>query len=343
MKKFKIAALTLAMVAGFALSAVAADWNFYGSARVETFVTDKDNPAGTSDTKSLSESLQGNSRIGASVKVSDELTGGFEYGTGVNVRKLYGEWNFGAGKFLVGQTYTPMNWFYSNQVYGVDNDLLAQGGLYSGREAMLQLTFGSFKIAAVAPDTDDLGTGFSSEVDIPAIEASYTYTVNNLTLEVAGGYQSYELVSGATTYDIDSYVVALGGMVNFGPAFFNANVYSGENAGSLIEISVDGDNAWDDGLAAISGNQVLDNDCFGFVVVAGYKFNDMFTMEAGYGYAETELDNAVAEDEVASYYVNATVTLAPGVFFVPEIGKIDGEESTDIDTTYYGVKWQINF
>lgn len=60
--------------------------------------------------------------------MSDELTGGFEYGSGVNLRKLYGEWNFGAGSLLIGQTYTPLNYFYSNQVYGGDNDLLARVG-----------------------------------------------------------------------------------------------------------------------------------------------------------------------------------------------------------------------
>jgi hypothetical protein len=37
------------------------------------------------------------------------------------------------------------------------------------------------------------------------------------------------------------------------------------------------------------------------------------------------------------------VTLAPNVFFVPEIGRFDGVEATDTKATYYGIKWQINF
>lgn len=117
----------MAMAVLYALPSWATEWNFYGSARVSTFQTNTEMPS-VPDTDNFALALQSNSRIGANVKVSDKLSGAFEYGASggnVNLRKLYGEWDFGAGKFLVGQTYAPMNWFYSNQVYGVDNDLNA--------------------------------------------------------------------------------------------------------------------------------------------------------------------------------------------------------------------------
>ena len=344
MKKLIILAASFVLVASFAMTAAAAEWNFYGSARISTFWTSEDtNVEGADDVDDYSQGLQSNSRIGANVKVSDELTGRFEYGTGVNVRILYGEWDFGAGKLLVGQTYAPMNWFYSNQVFGVDNNLNAQGFIYSGREPMLKLTFGTLQLALVNPDTNDLDTGFTSEAKIPAIEACYSWTHDVITLEVAGGYQSYELSNGGTTYDIDSYVFAVGAMFNFGAAFFNTSVFTGQNVGNLIALSVDGDNAWDDGFAAISGTRVLDNDSMGYALVVGYKLNDMFTCEAGYGYAESDIDTFSSDDEIKAYYANVTVNLAPGVFFVPEIGRFDGQEASDSETTYYGVKWQINF
>ncbi len=338
-------------------SALAADWNFYGSARVSTFQVEEETNG--VDTDNFNMGLQGNARIGASVKVSDELTGGFEYGASggnANIRKLYGEWNFGAGTFLVGQTYTPLNWFYSNQVYGTDNDLLAQGGVYSGRHGMLRLKFGTFEIALVAPDASEItalqvvggSTDYSTEVNIPAIEAKYTASFDKVTMQVAGGYNSYELTDNNSnnTYDVDSYVLAVGGQLDLGAAFINGNFFAGQNVGNLIAISVDGDNGWDDGLAAVDTTnraRLLDNDAFGWLLVAGYKFNDMITAEMGYGYAETDLDDATDEDEVSSYYINATVTLAPGVFVVPELGVIDGEEDGDTETTYFGAKWQINF
>jgi len=290
--------------------------------------------------------LHSNARIGAKVRVSDTLSGTFEYGTSrgnASLRKLYGEWDFGAGKLLVGHTYSPLNWAYSNQVFGTDNNLKAQGMIYSGREPLLQLTLGGFKIALIQPDTDDLGTGYTTETNLPAIEASYMVTLDSVTLTVGGGYSAYEIIDSATTYDIDSHVLAASARFKLGAGFLNATAFTGQNVGNLIALSVDGDNRWDDGFAVISGTRVLDDDSMGYGLAAGYKINDMFTFEAGYGFVTSEIDTVAGDDEARTYYANATVTLAPGVFFVPEIGRFDGVEATDAETTYYGIKWQINF
>jgi hypothetical protein len=349
MKKFIVAIAVSAML--MTGSAMAADWNFYGSARISTFYVDQEG-IGTStvDTSTYEQGLQSTARIGANVKVSDELTGAFEYGTSggnANVRKLYGEWNFGAGSLLVGQTYTPLNWFYSNQVYGSDNDMLAQGGVYSGRAGMLRLKFGTFEIAAVAPNEDTTNTNAgagTTEVDFPAIEAKYTFNFDSGKVQIAGGYNAYELTDGGVTYDVDSYVVALGGTLNFGAFYLASNVWVGDNPGNLMAVSVDGDNAWNDGFGSIQGGQFYDNEAYGFILVGAYTVNDMFRLEAGYGIANTELDmSGAVEDEVATYYLQSTITLAPGVMVIPEIGMIDGEESGDLERTYFGAKWQINF
>ena len=340
----RIPAIVIGLLTVFTVSALAADWSFYGSARVATFQIETDT-AGV-DTDNFDLALQSNARIGANVTVSDTLSGSFEYGASggnVNLRKLYGEWDFGAGKLLVGQTYAPMNWFYSNQVFDADNDLNAQGFIYSGREPLVKLTFGTFQIALVEPDPDDLGTGFTSEVRMPAIEACYTWAHDFITLEAAGGYHSYELSNGGITYDIDSHVFAVGAMFNFGAAFFNTAVFAGRNVGNLIGLSLDGNNTYDDGYAAISGTQVLDNDSMGYAFAVGYIQNDMFTWEAGYGYAQSDIDSFAGDDEVQAYYANVTINLTPGVFLVPEIGRFDGKETDDTDTFYYGAKWQINF
>lgn len=344
MKKLSIMVAALALVATFAMTAAAAEWNFYGSARVSTFISDLTVVDGGDISKDFAEALQGNSRIGANVKVSDELTGRFEYGTGVNVRLLYGEWNFGAGSFLVGQAYTPLNFFYSNQVYGGDNDLLAQGGVYGGRNPMLRLKFGDFQIAAVQPNTASVGNFNSSEVNFPAIEAAYTLKMNTLSIDFGAGYQSFDLSNGIQTESVDSWLVTIGGTLNLGAAYLNAGVYAASNPGNLIAVSVGGDNGWNDGFAADGGTSIIDNDAVGFNVVAGIKANDMFAFEIGYAYCQTEYDTPFStKDEVATYYVQSTVTLAPGVFFVPEIGYFDGQEAGETEILYYGMKWQINF
>ncbi|MDA3918520.1 MAG: hypothetical protein PF690_16315 [Deltaproteobacteria bacterium] len=350
MKKLIIMAASLALVAGFAMTAAAADWNFYGSSRVSTFWTNVEGiGTNTADVDQFNQGLQGNARIGANVKVSDELTGRFEYGSGVNLRLLYGTWNFGSGAFTVGQTYSPLNMFTSGQVFGSDTGLLNVGGVYSGREPVLQLAFGGFKVALVELDNADALPGkVANENSIPAIEASYRYSQDNWNVKVAGGYQTYEAQDAfGFGIDVDSYVVALSGGVNFGAFYVKGNVYTGENGGNLIALNTTTAGAWSgSGLAGLNaaGTDTDDNDIFGYVLVVGGKINDMFSVEAGYGSAEQELNSSTTgEDEVSAYYLNSTITLAPGVFVVPEIGMIDAEEDGQTELTYFGAKWQINF
>ena len=339
-----VGAMVAAMVMFFSGTASAGDWNFYGSARVQTFITDTDNK-GAPDTKNFDQTLQSNSRIGSKVTVSDELTGLFEYGTGVNIRQLYGEWDFGAGKFLVGQTYSPLNMSLSNQVYGSDEDLNSYGNPYAGRQAMLRLTLGNFQIAGIEPDTDTLGVaGASTEVRIPKIEASYRLDLDKAYLLFAGGYQTYEIYdpATATAQDVDSYIAALGGHMTFGPIYFAGNLYVAQNTGPYNLAS-----AADD-MPTLVGTNFIDNESLGYILVGGMKLNDTLSFEVGYGYTQAELDQAGSrKDDVASYYLQSTVNLAEGVFFVPEIGVIDHKKDqtgmAQSEILYYGIKWQINF
>ena len=164
---------------------------------------------------------------------------------------------------------------------------------------------------------------------------------------MTAGYNTFQVTDqNKKEYDVDTWIVGAGAKADFGPAYISGNIYAGQNAGHMITVSVDGDNKGDDGLAEIDDatGKMYDNDVMGLILVAGYKVNNMFTFEAGYGYAQTELDQAGAkEDEVYTYYIQSTITLAPGVYVIPEIGVLDGEEAGDEETTYYGAKWQINF
>ena len=348
MRKVIVVLAALALMVG---SAYAAEWNFYGSARLATFWEDTEIISGDDFNTQYSEYLQVNSRIGAKVKVSDELAGRFEYGASggnANIRLLYGEWDFGSGKLLVGQDYTPLCWLWANQVYGHDGDLLPHGAVYSHREAQLRLTFGDFKIAFINPDdtvnNNKAGFAGTTKVVIPAIEVGYTLDLDMVSLDFGAGYSTFEATVGGNEEDIDSYVLALGAQFDMAGFFMKGDVYYGQNAGNLIWISVDGDYKINDGFAEFdtTNGKFLDNECIGFMLVAGYKINDTFTVEAGYGYNQTDLDDN-DEDESATYYINTTIHLAPGVFVVPEIGFLDGSEDGDTETIYYGMKWQINF
>ena len=99
------------------------------------------------------------------------------------------------------------------------------------------------------------------------------------------------------------------------------------------------------------------------LAVAGFKFNPMLAIEAGFGYmygkntsaAGVGTLNADLKQTAMLYDIQAPIGLAPGVSITPEIGRLDlGDLETDIPgvsipdqdlgtLTYYMAKFQIDF
>ncbi|MEA3437552.1 MAG: hypothetical protein U9R43_13865 [Thermodesulfobacteriota bacterium] len=354
MKKLFILFVAVAMVAAFTVPAAAdAEWNFYGSARMATFyVSDDPDIPGIDSDEGTVWAQQGNSRIGARVKFNDEISGRFEMSDGFGKRLLYGTYNFGGGELLLGQSYTPTTYFYSNSVYNGDGDLLNIGQFYEGRQPMIQLKFPfGLKFAAVTPTTTPTGT-YDTDVTIPKLELSYGFKTDVFFVDVFGGYQTFDLeatVPGERDTDITSMVYGLGAGANIGPVFFKLGVHQGENIGDYAGIwdQVGGRNM-SASVDAVTGS-VTDNDAFGYLAVVGFKAGDAATFEFGYGYQEYDSNIAGFQaDETFQYYVNATVNITKGFFIVPEIGIVDRDEGAvaggaEGDITYFGLKWQINF
>jgi hypothetical protein len=102
-----------------------------------------------------------------------------------------------------------------------------------------------------------------------------------------------------------------------------------------------------------NGTSIVDAETLGFALVAGFRVNDMLVFEAGYGQANNEIEDAGVkfQNNVRSYYLNATINLAKNVFIVPEVGVLDYGDvevtgAADVDQgdmKYFGAKWQINF
>jgi len=208
MKKFTILIAAFALVA-FSVPAMAADWNFYGSARINTWYVSTDlgdaTVSGTANEDGDSQVRWGfngqtNSRLGARVK-AENISGRVEiqlkgYSSGdpgnsvtVESRILYGEWNFGAGKLKIGKDYTPVSQFISGQVFDEDLGLLGIGTQYGNRTPGMFFMFGGFEVALLDPNATRL-TGMSTTPIVSAVDP------------VTG------VVSGSTTNngDVDSYI-----------------------------------------------------------------------------------------------------------------------------------------
>jgi len=348
----------LFIVVLFAAPAMAVDWNFYGSARMATFWTDTDLgdarlANGDSDDQDLQWDLQGNSRLGANVK-ADAVKGQFEFGINestVTSRRIYGTWNFGPATLKVGKDYTPVKQFISGQAFDGDLGLLGYGTAYGSRNGQLALSFGGFEVALITPVSDDKGAP-NGDIDeyLPKIEAAFGMGFDMFSFKINGGYQTYEVDGGsAGDFDVDSYTIGLDAGLNFGPGYVKGSINYGQNTG---------DAGWHiPGLRGIQGGlsvfdaddyDIDDTDTFMWALVAGWKFTDMVSLEAGYGWREDNPDaRGQDEDRAWSAYVQLPLFLAPGVAVIPEFGYYDYDDDVNNDDEgdqwYLGAKWQIDF
>jgi hypothetical protein len=359
MKKFIVLIFALAMVVAFSVPTYAEfTYTFKGDARMETYrVSQSEQFTGTGRDDSGTIWAKDNvlSRFSITAK-SENIKGYIEIRPNVGsfVRHWFGEWDFGAGKLLVGKTWTPTTFFTNGQNY-LSNGIAAYGNLNAdaARVDQIRLTFGDLVIGFLDPTMGSRTTlavpGGETDINIPNIEGTYTLKLDPAKLMFAAGYGSYTIDTAAADYDVDSYFVGVAALMNFGPVYFNVEGHIasngfqyGLNYGDAI-----GANRID-GNAVFSGGEIKDTDSYGYLAAIGFKINDMLTVEAGYSYLECEKDVAGLQADDASWmYVMLPITVAPGVTIAPEIGKIDeGKDENGADQgdqTYFGATWKIAF
>jgi hypothetical protein len=378
------------MVGAFTATAFA-DVELYGSARFRTYYIDKAKEfSGTGyDDADLDWNMGWLSRFGANFK-SDKMTGKFEldarpgingvygdtYGrpgqvdgvlTGTKVfgntggsshvgnmrlRHLWGEYDFGSVKLMVGQNF-PL---YDAPVSGINfysGGLQEFGGIgiLLARTAQIRLTFGNLKVAFYTPDTRQGGlTGYDSDVDVtlPKVELRYDMKMDAFAMNFIAGYQTYDVVNAADSSEsVDSWVLGWRGQADFGPMYAKlALTYrqNGQNYGAWTHVTKE--------KAAIEGTSVKDATAFGGVLALGYKVNDMVSVEASAGMINSEQDTIYDnEDDAAVYALAIPIKLAPGVSITPEFIYQDEKDHTtdggpsvdDGDATIIGVFWKIDF
>ena len=380
MKKLIILIAALAVVC-FSVPAMAVEWNFYGNARMATFYESRDfgdglNDAGTDDEdQDLQWDLQENSRIGATIR-AENIRARFEFGVedddgggNVSSRRIFGVWNFGAGKLKVGKDYTPVAQFISGQVFDTDLGLLGMGAFYGERRGQISFQFGGFEIALVNPSSDlirglgeipGLQAGDVDEV-LPKFEASYGMGFDYWNFKLFGGYQyfSIEDVESAenpgTDDDLDIHSWALGADLgfNFGPGYVKGALSYGQNTGDAGWNIPDGvndrPNTYQGGRAMWDLDDDVNNTyTLQTALVAGLKFTDMLSFEGGFGYRYDRTDEGIERDTKPwAVYLQSVIAVAPGVYIIPEVGYYDLDNNASGDEAgslfYLGGKWQINF
>jgi len=363
---------TFAMVFGFTVTAAMADADLYGSVRFRTYWADKDKDfTGTGyDDEDLDWRIGYLSRWGVNyqsgdvkgkiemdTRDSDGDDGSAELGD-VRVRHLYGEWDFGSGKLLIGQTFNLLT-VYSNGLGYYSGGLQKFGGMGLDyfRTSQIRLTFGNLQLAFLTPNTDqdvigtdELGAAYATsdeDTTLPRIEARYSLKLDPVTVDFMGGWQTYDVVDATDSDEsIDSWLVGVFARANFGPAYVKGTLnyrQNGTNYGLWTVV---------DETARMEGGSVQDAEAWGAQLTAGWKINDTFKVEAAYSMVEAENDDMSTkyEDDASAFMLLCNIALAPGVSVQPELIFQDNEDkyvagtkTEQGDATIFGVFWMINF
>ncbi len=345
MKKLIVILAVIAMVGAFTATAIA-DVSLYGSARFRTYYADVDSGVPGADSDKDLEWRQGFlNRFGANFK-ADKITGKLEIdsraGSGrvqplilkpairllgpgnLRLRHLWGQYDFGIGKLMIGQNY-PL---YDAPVSGINyysGGLQKFGGIgYDvARTGQIRLTFGDFRVAFLPPDTARKLRYWCWPCDYDEVNTTVSQTRTAIRHEdgcictqlyrwVSDHYEALitSQAQAKNTENIDSFVLGARAKANFGPAYAGLGLtyrQNGDNYGAWTVSSKE--------AAIFQGNNLKDGKAFGIVASLGWKVNDMFTLEGSFASLsssqDTDLNN---EDDAIAYGVIGKITVAPGVY-----------------------------
>ncbi|MDW7644053.1 MAG: hypothetical protein SCI25_03320 [Desulfuromonadales bacterium] len=339
MKRISMALLFSALALMVATPALA-EYSLYGSARMATYLTEG---TGFYDADSdVNWELQSNSRIGG--KFNHGAIGGrFEFGTGVNVRLLYGTWDFGKGTVVVGQDYTPYI-FSSWEVANVDNGFAGLGDTYDGRQPQIRVDMeNGFFVAAIKNNAQELKAdreeGSTDDYDfrLPKLAVGYMHDVGYMAYGATLAYQTFDLNNDS----VDSYMAAFNWKTNAGSMALQGNLFYGQNLGDfgMGDYVGDGFGSYD---------EVSDEDAssYGGYVQAAQKFGKVLGV-VGVGYQADDSDAYAEKDEQFGYFVQAHIPLAENFNVIPHytvydlMDDVNGNDEGDL--YFAGIKWQIDF
>jgi len=351
--------------------------SFYGQSWFEMWWDKTDgvnNGTGFSDTDMRWQNDgAGVSRFGARFK-DGAMSGNVELGmidgrdngyASVRTRQVWGEYDFGSFKLLVGQTYEKAFMPFLFGARGGQGTYRGEGGIGT-RASMIRARFnagpGELVVAAIDPNTGrGASAGFPaapfSEIDVtmPRLEVGYDVKVSNFRIQLCGTYQTYNQVQVSTNkdWDITSYAIIGKVTASFGPLELAGGLYSGQN---LREFGMGGTKAaW---ASQFDGTnlRVIDSDLFGWAIGAKFKVNDMFALSAGYGVTSQEQDPVTVgqtkeEDDDKGYHISAFITVAKNFdinleYGVKDFGDKRAAGALPVDegkAKYWGAEWILKF
>ncbi|MCF8026246.1 MAG: hypothetical protein K9K82_12260 [Desulfobacteraceae bacterium] len=375
--------LVVLLVLGFsAAPAMAVQWDFGASIRTHAGYFDVDQEYvggpkmdgtignfGVDDDSGFLMGLDHNSTFTAKAMVSENFYGVVQLGLRDGdregdyqnddyLRLAYGVWNFGAGKLLVGQDYTPGTYLgYSKMSADIGSggtaNLLGAGLPYIARQPQIKLMFGDLDIAFIEQHKGAEDYGQDIDFSLPRIEAAYVFRTDLVNIRPVLGYQSYEIDAVGASEDVDSFLAGIGASFDLSPFYIKGTAAYYQNAGNYGYGNVGNVSALDNSSsilnARVVGDKVKDSDLYIGTLVAGFQVNKMLNLETGFSIMDSEVDlndddlavfnpllagtgaTGEAEQTAYVYYLQAWISLSKNMHIIPEIGMVDRD---DLEVTF---------
>ena len=348
MKKILLVLLGV-FLAGQALSAV----DFYGNARIGYWYDMQDKDYTGSEARTvLNYDLFSTSRFGAIFK-GEAYTGKVEFSlsrAGAKLRQIWGEYDFGFMKMLIGQYYTGF-FDLPNQATSIisasENLMIGYGLMYDSRNPMIKLSLenGMYIIFMEPKLIDPAGAG-GVDALFPKVNFGYRMSLGNLKIHPTFGINISQYNKDFADEGIDESVLAYVTAVS--------TKYCAEKFNILAQVSY-GQNIADYGMlsSATVGNatwinsEVENATTMGSYFEFSYKLCPTKTLAAGFGYFSGDREDLDDPDTAWTGYLQAKINLHSKMFIMPEVGMIneaeDGMGNKQGSHTYFGLNFQADF
>jgi len=379
MKKRIISASIIAAALGLSVPAMALDVTPYGAIRVGTWWTSSTyyNGQNALHDADFTLDLQGDSLVGMRVKEGD-FSGVAEMGAynpknragGVELRMLFGEWDFGGGKVRVGYAPSPYV-FRSEQTYDSDGGFNGYGSLWDGRYAQIKasLNNGLYLTLKKQSTSNTGGTSNFTTNTGPAWQntpfnltaTQYAATNTNYDTYLPQTTVGYEGKAGILKYgggmafnfykvtqttsdvvtskdEIYSYLGFAHGTVDLAPVELKFNLYTGQNVGNLMANS-----------GAATGSYYFNRHnayTYGGWAQVGYTLNNKIKMFTGASYESNDTKESKVDDRMAAfanlqYAVSKNFKVVPEITYLNDLRSRTGAKEPQIYAA--GVKWEMTF
>lgn len=291
--------------------------------------------------------FSGSSAFGVELSYGS-ISGTFEAGLTDNVRKFFLTYNFSNyhNHFIqIGKNETVAWYTFGEVSHNLGG--LCDFGTLNDAAKRLQVRYGikGFELLVIIPSlgntwnpefSDDYGYKLGNEqfqpfYTIPRIEAAYTYQTENILLKAYGSYAAYlyeDISNIAQDKYFHSYLLGLGGQVNFGTSFLQFTMWYGSNldlTDSLTNYKHRFIKAVDGKISMFleDGSMAENIYSFGTAIGMGHTFYDRFTPQFGVGYSFNYGDSYSKIDDSFGAYINFVIRINDWLSITPEVAYMD--------------------